>query len=78
MKTMKESYLAYKEAEERVNQLLKEYEEEGLTVYAEDSTFDCGSMPCPRGLDNWSGETAGWRIYDEDANEELAAIAYWE
>lgn len=42
-----------------------------------DRSADCDAFPCPRELDNWSGETSALYIEDEDLNE-VFAVAYWE
>ena len=41
------------------------------------STADCKRFPLPEGLDNWSGETLAYYVYDENMDEQLA-VAFWE
>lgn len=71
---MKEAYLNYEDAQERVNELVAYF---GEGTYAEESAVDCDYVPCPNELGTWSGTTSGWFIYNAD-DEEVACVAYWQ
>lgn len=74
---MRKSVMTYDEAKELVNDFVESAKEEGMNVYVEERSADCEAFPCPRELDGWQGETNAICVYDEDANEEVYAVAYW-
>ncbi len=71
---MRESFYFYEDAQELVNDFVKDYEG---NCYVEEGSASCSSFPCPQELDTWGGETSAIYVYDEDSNEELLSVAYW-
>ena len=81
---MRTSVLTYNEAVEEVKNYFNGLglNWDGKSKYVgdyvvEDNSADCCSFPCPRELDNWSGETNALYVY-EDGVKEVFAVAYWE
>lgn len=72
---MRVSTLTYEECTQRVDEFLNDYRGD---VYVEEGAADCSKFPCPRGLDDWSGETNAIYVYDVSTGEEIFSCAYWQ
>lgn len=72
---MRLSTLTYEECITIVDAFLNDYRGD---VYVESGAADCAKFDCPRGLDDWSGETSAVYVYDVSTGEEVLACAYWQ
>lgn len=69
---IKEAY--YFEEDARARAMALCFEQGG---YIERAFANCDKLPCPKELDNWSGETEAYAAYNAQ-DEQIAIIGYWE
>ena len=68
---IKESYYRMLDAGIRAYDLKPKY------GFISEGLVNCDHMPCPKELDNWTGVTSSYEVYDENDNV-VALIAYYE
>lgn len=76
-RTIKDSTYFYEDAIKIANEYAASLKERDIEVFIEDATADCDSMPCPRELGTWSGETSAISVYSFDDDTADLLVAYW-
>lgn len=76
-RTIKDSTYYYEDAMDMANNYVEDLKEKGIEAFIEDATADCDTMPCPRELGSWSGETSAISVYSYDDDTADMLIAYW-